>query len=129
MNKSIISGKLVNDPELRRTTTNNNAVASFRVAVSREYVKQGQQREADFIPVVVWGKQAEFVHKYFKKGSGIEITGRIQTRSYEDAAGVKKYVTEIIAESVNFPPANKESNISSPSNEEDNINGDEELPF
>lgn len=102
-NKAIIMGNLARDPEIRYTAT-QRAVASFSVAVNRSWKdSNGELREeVTFIPVVVWGKTAEFCERYFKKGAGILVEGRINVRSYEAKTGEKRYVTEIVAENVQF---------------------------
>ncbi len=108
LNVAVLMGRLVADPELR-TTPNGISVTSFTVAVERDYVSSGQQRQADFIDVVAWRKTAEFVTKYFHKGSMIAIQGSIQTRSYEDKNGNKRKAVEILAESVSFTGSKAES--------------------
>lgn len=100
-NVVIMSGRLATDPELK-TTTSGKDVARFSLAVDRSYTK-GEERKADFFTVIVWGGAARFVEQYFSKGSGIELRGRLETRSYEDKEGNKRTVTEIIAEDVRFP--------------------------
>lgn len=105
MNKVILLGRLTKDPELRYTQ-NNTPVASFTLAVDRRFKQKGQP-EADFIPIVAWQSTAEFVSKYFTKGLRVAISGRIQTRNWEDQ-GVKHYVTEVIAEEVGFADGKKE---------------------
>ena len=101
MNKVFLIGRLTKDPELRYTGS-NIAVASFTVAVNRTFTSQNGEREADFINVVVWRKQAENVKNYINQGSQVAIDGRIQTRSYDDAEGKKRYVTEVVADNVQF---------------------------
>lgn len=101
MNKVVIIGRLTKDPELKYTPGNGTAVTQITVAVERRYKKDGQQ-EADFIPVVIWGKAAENTAQYTEKGRLIGISGRIQTRSYEAKDGGKRYVTELVAEEVKF---------------------------
>ena len=101
MNKVILIGRLTRDPELRYTGS-NVAVASFTIAVNRTFTNQAGEREADFIPVVVWRKQAENVKNYLTQGSQVAIDGRIQTRNYDHEDGTKRYVTEVIAENVQF---------------------------
>ena len=101
MNKVVLIGRLTKDPELRYTN-NNIPSASFSVAVNRPFENQNGVREADFINIVVWRKQAENVKKYVFKGSLVAIDGRIQTRNYEDKDGKKVYVTEVVADSVQF---------------------------
>ncbi|MBC2582214.1 single-stranded DNA-binding protein [Clostridium sp. DJ247] len=101
MNKVVLIGRLTKDPELKFTPGTGTAVATFTLAVDRRFSKEGQ-READFIPVVVWGKQAESTANYMGKGKLIGVSGRIQTRSYDAKDGTKRYVTEVIAEEVQF---------------------------
>ena len=99
MNKAILVGRLTRDPDVRYTQT-GKVVATFTLAVDR-YVREGQ-READFIPVVVWGKMAEVCGDNLTKGRKVLVDGRIQVRNYEDKTGQKRYVTEIVAQSVEF---------------------------
>lgn len=108
-NKAIIMGNLARDPELRYTQT-QRAVASFTVAVNRQWKDQnGEAREeAVFIPVVVWGKGAEVCERYLKKGSGVLVEGRINVRSYEAQTGERRYVTEIIADTFQFVGARRD---------------------
>ncbi len=101
MNKVVLIGRLTKDPELRYTSGNNVAVCQFTVAVDRRFKSEGQPT-ADFIPIVAWRQTAEFVSKYFTKGSRIGILGQIQTRSYDDSDGKKRYVTEVVADEVEF---------------------------
>lgn len=101
MNKVVLIGRLTKDPELKFTPGNGTAVATFTVAVDRKFKSEGQPT-ADFIPIVVWGKQAENTANYMSKGRLIGISGRIQTRSYEAKDGTRRYVTEIVAEEVQF---------------------------
>ena len=101
MNKVFLIGRLTRDPELRYTG-NNTAVASFTIAVNRTYTNQAGEREADFIPVVVWRRQAESVKNYLSQGSQVAVEGRIQVRNYDDQNGQRRYVTEVIADSVEF---------------------------
>ncbi|MCR5485258.1 MAG: single-stranded DNA-binding protein [Clostridiales bacterium] len=108
LNCAIIMGRLVADPELRTTTT-GISVTSFRVAVDRSFVKQGEERQADFIDVVAWRQTAEFVTRYFRKGSMIAVQGSIQTRSYEDRNGNKRTAVEIVADNVSFCGSKAES--------------------
>ncbi len=101
MNKVVLIGRLTKDPELKFTPGNGTAVATFSIAVDRRFKSEGQPT-ADFIPIVVWGKQAENTANYMSKGKLIGISGRIQTRSYDAKDGTKRYVTEIVAEEVQF---------------------------
>ena len=102
MNKSILLGRLTKAPEIRLSQKNNMKVANFTLAVNRKYVAQGEERQADFINIVAYSKLAEFAEKYLKQGLQICICGRIQTRTYDDNNGIKRYVTEIIAEEIDF---------------------------
>ena len=101
MNKVFLIGRLVRDPELRYTGT-NIPVATFSIAVNRNFTNANGEREADFINCVVWDKQAENLVKYQKKGNQIAVDGRIQTRNYEDKDGKRVYVTEILANNISF---------------------------
>ena len=109
MNKVELIGRLTKDPELRYTQTNNVPVASFTLAVNRRFVKEGEERQADFINIIAWSKTAEFCSNYFKKGQQVAIVGRIQTRNWDDEQGQKHYVTEVIAEEVFFADSKKEN--------------------
>lgn len=108
-NKVILGGRLTADPELKTTTT-GTPVTSFSVAVNRKYTPEGQQPQADFINVVAWRQQAEFVSRYFRKGSSICVVGSLQTRSYTDRDGQKRTVTEVVADEVNFVDSKSENN-------------------
>jgi single-strand DNA-binding protein len=101
MNRCVILGNLTRDPELK-TTTSGKSVCNFTIAVSRRFAGPGGEREADFIPVVVWGKQAENCAKYLKKGSQCSVAGAIQVRNYEANDGSRRYVTEVVADEVQF---------------------------
>ena len=112
MNKVILMGRLTRDPEVRYTQTNNTLVASFSLAVNRRFTREGDTQTADFINIVAWGKTGEFCSKYFKKGQQVGIIGRIQTRSWEDNQGQKRYATEVIAEETYFADSKRDSNAS-----------------
>ncbi|MBC1340897.1 single-stranded DNA-binding protein [Listeria welshimeri] len=101
MNRVILVGRLTKDPELRYTPA-GVAVATFTLAVNRTFTNQQGEREADFINCVVWRKPAENVANFLKKGSMAGVDGRVQTRNYEGNDGKRVYVTEIVAESVQF---------------------------
>ena len=139
MNKVILIGRLTKDVELRYTQTNNTAVASFSLAVNRKFVKPGEERQADFFNIIAWNKLAENISKYLFKGNQVAISGRLETRSWDDQNGQKHYVTEVIAEEIDFIGSkNKQNNeaiLSSPTpiNKNDDTsdficNGDD-LPF
>lgn len=107
MNKWLGIGRLVADPEIRQAAT-GSVIASYRIAVDRQYKSDGQP-DADFLPCVVFGKGAEFAKVYLHKGTKIAVEGRIQTRSYDDKDGKKVYVTEIIVEHQEFCESKKAS--------------------
>ena len=101
INCAVIMGRLVADPELR-TTTSGKSVTSFCVAVDRNYVRQGEERQTDFINVVAWRQNADFVTRYFHKGSMIAVEGSIQTSSYTDKSGNQRKQVEVVANNVSF---------------------------
>jgi single-strand DNA-binding protein len=101
MNKAMIVGRLTRDPELKATGS-GKAVANFTVAVNRRFKNPQGGYDADFIPVVVWGRQAETASQYLRKGSQVGVVGRIQVRSYQANDGTNRYVTEIVADEVEF---------------------------
>ena len=134
MNKVCLIGRLTKDIELK-TTQSNVKVANFTLAVNRRFVKEGQEQTADFINIIAWGKTAEFCDKYFGKGQQIGVSGRIQTRTWDDDQGKKHYVTEVVAEEVDFADGKKTNSemenktatdIQSDSN---NFSMIDELPF
>ena len=108
LNCAVIMGRLTADPELR-TTSSGISVTSFSVAVDRSYVRPGEERQTDFINVVAWRQTAEFVTRYFRKGSMIAVQGSIQTRNYEDKTGAKRTAVEIVADNVSFCGSKSES--------------------
>ena len=140
MNRIIIMGRLVRDPEVRYTQT-GKVVCQFTLAVDRPYSNQDGQREADFIPVVVWGKTAELCGNSLTKGQRALIEGRLQVRSYDAKDGSKRYVSEVIANSFEFierkgdapaRSAGQAAPASSRGNEGDfgpAVPFDEEIPF
>jgi len=101
MNKVVLIGRLTKDPELKFTLGTGTAVTTFTIAVNRRFKREGQP-EADFIPVVVWGKQAESTANYMRKGKLLSVAGRIETRFYEAKEGGRRYVTEVLADDVSF---------------------------
>lgn len=130
MNKVILMGRLTKDPEVRYTQTNNTLVAGFTLAVNRRFVKQNEERQADFINVVAWSKIGEFCSKYFKKGQQVGIIGRIQNRTWDDDQGKKHYMTEIIAEEAYFADGKKENSTQVDNDLSDfGISSDDDLPF
>ena len=130
MNKSILIGNLVRDPE-QRTTGSGISVTSFTVAVQRRFKSQDGQQQADFIPVICWRGLAENVAKYCSKGSKVGVVGTVQTRNYEDKNGEKRYVTEVIADEVEFLSSKKEcaSSETIENNSDFAPLDDSELPF
>lgn len=138
LNKFICIGRLTADVEIRKTQT-GKSVASFTLAVDKPYNKNNEHPEANFIDCVAWEKSAEFISKYFTKGSRIAIAGSLQTRNYEDKEGKKRKVTEVLVESVDF--VDKKANnteateaavnttVGKSSAVVDVISDDDELPF
>lgn len=117
LNVIAIVGRLVADPELR-TTPAGHSVCSFRIACDRSYVQQGQERQADFIDIVAWRQQADFVSKYFQKGSLIAIDGSLQTRQYQDKQGNNRTAVEVVANNISFAGAKRQDSQSAPSYEQ-----------
>lgn len=125
MNKVILIGRFVRDPEIRYTT-NDRCCANFSIAVDRKYKQEGQQ-DADFPRVIAWGKTAEFIEKYFRQGMKIVIEGRIQTGKYTNKEGQTVYTTDVVAESVEFAEsksASSNSNSSKPAESKPKIDED-----
>lgn len=135
MNKVILKGRLARDPELRYTTT-NKAVASFNIAVNRRVGSDHQGPTADFIPCIAWNKLAEVVANNLVKGSEILVEGRMQVRNYDDQNGVKRYVTEVIINEMEFcgsKPANGGGGAPAGGNNPGGFGGtpvpDDDIPF
>lgn len=101
LNNVVLMGRLVQTPELKQTAS-GVSVTSFTLAVERSFVKQGEERQADFIDCVAWRNTAEFITRYFIKGSMIAVTGSIQTRNYEDKNGNKRKATEVVIDNASF---------------------------
>ena len=115
LNKVILCGRLTADPELKQTS-GGIAVVSFSLAVNRRYQSRSAdgsapQQQADFISIVAWRQTAEFISRYFRRGSAICITGSIQTRTWQDQQGQKRYTTEIVADEAMFVDSKGESNV------------------
>ncbi len=144
LNKAILVGRLVADPEMR-VLSNGVNVASFRIAVDRPYSKGGE-RKTDFINITCWRQQAEFVCRYFQKGSDIAVDGSIQTRDYTDKDGNRRYAFEVVADRVSFvgrknanpqpagmaEPAQSEGGVtyaSGGAGDFELVEGDDDLPF
>lgn len=140
LNSIIIMGRITADPELR-TTSSGLSVTTFTVAVDRGYARPGEEKKTDFIPVVAWRSTADFVTKYFRKGSMIAVQGSLQTRNYEDKSGNKRVAYEIVADQVSFCGSkaesgsygNEASNVSSYNNSSvadfSTVVDDDDLPF
>jgi single-strand DNA-binding protein len=148
LNKAILMGNMVADPELKQTPA-GVSVCSFRIGVQRRFKDANGQYASDFINIVAWRQQAEFVSKYFRKGSSIVVVGSIQTRSWTDQQGAKRYATEVVADEAYFVDAKGDTGFvpsaggniagdaygtpafstdaSAPRFEE--VSGDEDLPF
>ncbi|VKJ72141.1 prophage LambdaSa2, single-strand binding protein [Streptococcus pneumoniae] len=137
INNVVLVGRLTRDPELRYTPS-NVAVATFSLAVNRNFKNQAGDREADFIYCMIWRKQAELFAEWYKKGNLVGITGRIQTRSYDNQQGQRVYVTEVVAET--FQLLEKRDNSANQSNIEEQMPAsfgttnpldisDDDLPF
>lgn len=109
LNNVVLVGRLTKDPELRYTPS-NQAVATFTLAVNRRFKNQNREREADFINCVIWRQNAENLANWAKKGALIGITGRIQTRSYENQQGQRVFVTEVVADDFQLLEFNKQNN-------------------
>jgi single-strand DNA-binding protein len=108
LNVVALNGRLTVDPELRHTQ-NDTPVTSFTLAVDRSYVRQGEERQADFIDIVCWRSTAEFVSKYFRKGQLVAVEGSIQTRTYTDSQGNKRKAVEVVASNVHFAESKRNS--------------------
>ena len=138
MNKVILMGRLTKDPEVRYTQGDNSTcVASFTIAVDRKFKRDGEQT-ADFINCVAFGRLAEHVEKYYRKGLKTALTGRIQTRNYTNRDGKKVYITEVVAEDLEFAESKGASTGgATPASGADPLDGfmsipddmDENLPF
>ena len=112
MNKIMLVGRLVRDPEVR-SMSNGSQAANFTVAVNRNFKNKEGNYDADFLPCVAFRSQADFISKYFKKGSLIGIEGRVQTRNYDAQDGTKRYVTEVVVENIEFVGSKNDNGSSS----------------
>ncbi|MFH0739795.1 MAG: single-stranded DNA-binding protein [bacterium] len=128
LNKAIIFGNLTRDPE-RKSLPSGMAVVSLGVATNRVYISNGQkQTEVEFHNVVAFGKQAEVIAQYLRKGSGVLVEGRIKTRNWQDQQGQKHYKTEIIADRVQFGPKSSGQAFQSPTGATQTIHPEPEIP-
>lgn len=114
LNRVILMGRITQDLELKQTQS-GISVLSFTVAVDRNYARQGEDRQTDFINCVAWRQRAEFINNYFAKGRMIAIEGNLQTRTYDDKNGVKHYVTEVIVDNASFTGEPKQQGSSTSS--------------
>lgn len=130
MNHFQFLGRLTKDPEIRYTASTNTQVAAFSLAVNRRYLSQNGEREVDFFNLTAFGKIAEFVSKYYKKGQQVLVEGRMQNRTWEDQQGQKRYTIDFIVEHCYFAGSNKNTNDTQ-SSENDFVTVDEteDLPF
>lgn len=131
MNKFQFLGRLTKDVEIKYTSGTNTQVTLFSLAVNRKYVEQGKERETDFFNLTSFGKTAEFIGKYFKKGQQVLVEGRIQNRTYEKD-GQKRYITDFIVEQCYFADSNKTTEAQPTAPIEDDfitVDTDEQLPF
>jgi len=118
MNKTTLIGRLTKDPDLKFTQGTGTAVATCTLAVDRRMPGKDGQREADFIPIVAWGKVGENLANYMTKGKMIAVSGRIQTRNYDAKDGHKVYITEVIAEEIQFLDKGNGAGTNQTNNEE-----------
>lgn len=137
MNKCILIGNLTKDPELNQTT-NDISVCKFTIGVSRKFQNANGERETDFLPIITWRGQADNCAKFLRKGSKVAICGSIQTRSYEANDGSKRYITEIVADEVQFLDSKRDDEEEQPKQKANERPGrvtdmkpidDAELPF
>ncbi len=142
LNKVILMGRLTKDPEIK-STQSGISIASFSIAVSRNFVKQGEERKTDFFNITAFRGQADFVGRYFRKGQLVAVTGSLQNRTWDDQNGVKHYATDVIAEEVHFAEAKRDSDGGTPSPQQGGgfsggdsgipgfspVTGDDDLPF
>ena len=144
LNNVVLMGRLTADPELRQTSTGIE-VTSFSIAIDRGYVRQGEERQTDFINCVAWRQTAKFITSYFRKGQMIAVTGSIQTRNYEDKSGNKRVATDVVVANASFCGSKSETGAS-PANSApysapaasfstaaasdfEELQGDDDLPF
>lgn len=125
MNKVVLVGRLTKDPELRYTAGDGHAVTTITLAIDRRFSKT---KETDFIPIVIWGKPAEATAKHVDKGKLIAISGRIQVRTYDAKDGTKRYVTEVVADEVEFIEWAEEKNLGAGFEDMQPVDNDD-IPF
>jgi single-strand DNA-binding protein len=122
-NKVILIGRLVADPELKQTGS-GVAVTNFTIAVDRKYSREGQEKQADFPTIIAWRSTAEFICHFFKKGSAILIEGELQTRSWTDQNGSKRFATEVVADTARFCEAKKDSETNNTPQNQNAVQGE-----
>ncbi len=131
ISRTVILGRITQDLELKQTP-NGVSVLSFTVAVDRNFAKQGEEKQSDFISCVAWKERAEFISRYFGKGRMIAVEGQLRTRTYEDKNGSKHYVTEVYVDNASFTGEKKSENqpamIGNPDDYED-VLSDDGVPF
>lgn len=110
MNKIVLLGRFIKDPELRQTENGDKKYTKFIIAVERSFKSVDGARQCDLIPITIWGKKAEIICKYMKKGNCITLSGRLRTGSYEDKDGNKKYISEVVAEDFKFISDRRDQN-------------------
>ena len=128
LNKVILMGRFTRDPELK-STPQGVSTCSFSLAVDRNFVREGEERKADFINCVAWRQTAEFISKYFKKGSMVALEGSIQTRTWDDQDGKKRYATEVIVSQIYFAESKKEDGNIVPLPDIPPMGADDDFPF
>lgn len=146
LNNVVLMGRLTADPELRQTASGIE-VTSFTIAIDRGYVRQGEERQADFINCVAWRQTAKFISTYFRKGQMIAVTGSIQTRNYEDKNGSKRVATDVVVATASFCGSKSETGVANPqrdgvsysspaasfstavASDFEELQGDDDLPF
>jgi single-strand DNA-binding protein len=146
LNKVILMGRLTKDPELRYTAS-NIPVCSITLAVNRRFTRQDEEKQTDFINIVFWNKTAEFVSKYYTKGIQVVVSGRLQSRNWEDKEGKKHYTLEVVADETHFTeskkngggsteglggPSGSTGNFKNDNNDVDGfmpVDADDDLPF
>lgn len=133
MNKVILIGNLTRDPEIS-TTSGGVSVCRFAVAVTRRYANADGERDTDFLNIVAWRSLAENCHKFLKKGSKVAVVGNIQNRSYDATDGSKRYITEVVAEEVEFLNTKADGTVAQSDEKEEEVSklqpiDDDGLPF
>lgn len=130
VNMAILAGNLTADPELKQTPA-GESVTKFTLAIHRKYAKRGEEQKTDFISVIAWRQQAEFLSRYAHKGDTVYAVGEIQPRSYNDKSGNKQYVVEIVASEVKIVSSKRQEvpSVATPPTETEEVEDDGALPF